>query len=320
MSDTISLAPALAGWWNAYPHRRVWTLRDRSGNWGALAPRTGEICSVSPADDAELPGLRAALRRGRLLGYRVARRAVVATDESYLKVLRPKRSEPVTSIHEWITDAQQDLTFPRVIGSDQGVIELAAVSGLSLHQLLRDTTHELAATVEHVSRGIAALHRIPAPSFLTVRKLDDPETWVKTVAIVEPRAAAALRSAMNTLPKVEARPTVVVHGDLHDKNVLISGENMGLIDLDGVGLGTPEDDVANLAVHLELRGLQAGCPRVGRSLSDRLVATYQGDRRLDPVRLDAVKRHTWFRLACIYRFRTASRALVPTLLRRAIER
>lgn len=320
MSDTISLPPVLAGWWNAYPHQRAWTLRDRSGSWGAFAPRTGEIRDVSPAEDAELPGLRTALHRGQLLGYRVGRRAVVATKDSYLKVLRPKRSQRVTSIHEWITDAQPTLIFPRILGADEGVIELAEVSGRSLHQQMRHSTRDLATTVEHVSRGIAALHRTPAPTSLPVRKLDDPESWLNTVAIVEPHAAAALRCALQALPTLQAVPTVVVHGDLHDKNVMISGESVGLIDLDGVGLGTPEDDIANLAVHLELRGLQAGCPLVGRALSDRLVSTYERERPLDAMRLDAVKRHTWFRLACIYHFRTASRPLVPTLLGRAIER
>ncbi|MDH4171791.1 MAG: hypothetical protein OEW42_19585, partial [Acidimicrobiia bacterium] len=140
---------------------------------------------------------------------------------------------------------------------------------------------------------------------------------------------------------LDQRAEVVVHGDLHDKNVFcdtprpadaaqltatplladaapLGGAGpLALIDLDGLGLGAPEDDVANLAVHLELRNLQARTGLPFGTRSGELYRSYQRTQPLDRERLEAVERHTWFRLACLYQYRVASRHLVPQLLRAA---
>ena len=121
------------------------------------------------------------------------------------------------------------------------------------------------------------------------------------------------------LPPVEVRAEVVVHGDLHDKNIFV--DRPGLIDLDGLGLGAPEDDLANLAVHLELRNLQAGTGLAPGARSEQLYRAHRQawtGRPLDPERLRQVEQHTWFRLACLSQYRAGSRRLVPRMLNAAL--
>ncbi len=292
----------------------VWTARcgDR---WGVLDPETGRVELVDPSTDRRLPGLAAALREGQLCGYRAGRRAIVAAPTSFIKVVRPERVDTLVRRHELLDSSEPSFAAPRVLGAaSDGRVELSVMAGQSLHQRIRtDPTRPLA----DVGAVIAALHRHAIPRWLPVRQPDDPKSWV-TVSRRRPTGhQATIERAATQLPELGARAEAVVHGDLHDKNIFCSPAHLSLIDLDGLALGAPEDDVGNLAVHLELRNLQA---RTGLAVGARTKSLYDGYGRVEPLdheRLRAVEAHTWFRLACLYQYRAASERLVPTLLRLA---
>lgn len=309
-------------WPTAYPrHRGVWTVKGPNGRWGALDPDTGVLRLVAPENDSKLPALRAALDAGALIGYRVGRRAVVATPHSYVKIVRPKRLDALVSVHRWFDRSFAAADTPTITRHDPGgAAELSTVEGTSLHRLLRSQADEptLSKPISDIAAALAALHAAPSSSDLPVRAIDDPQRWVDTVARVDPDARPSLAATARRLPSLLQGGSSVTHGDLHDKNVLHRQGRVGLIDLDGVGIGAAEDDVANLAVHLQLRALQGGqASSVGDRLARHLVDSYRSHRRLDRHRFDAATAHTWFRLACIYRFRAGSRRLVPELLERA---
>lgn len=314
----------LRRWPTAYPrHRGLWTLRGDADRWGSFDPDTGVAAPTAPADDPALPGLAEALGSGTLIGYRVGRRAIVATPDGFTKVLRPKRVEPIAATHRWLAAACPAVDTPAITAaSATGSIELSVVPGRSLHSTLRNPTSaaQLDRAIARIAAAIALLHATSPASHLPEKAVEKPSDWVETVACGEPRARSELFSIVARLPALEPAPTVVVHGDLHDKNIFHRPGGVGLIDLDGVGLGAPEDDVANLAVHLHLRALQAGHRSAeGRARANLLYRCYRQYRALDRRRIEAAERHTWFRLACIYRFRAASRHLVPELLRRSVD-
>lgn len=322
MTTTTPLGPDLATWPTTYPrHRGAWTLKAADGRWGALDPNTGTAVTVEPADDPDLPALPASLAAGPLIGYRVGRRAVIATGSSYLKVVRPKRLDALVSVHQWFNESFATADTPSVLRTDpDGAVELDTVAGTALHQLLRSNTPEpvLFAAIDDIAATVAALHSAPVPGHLPTRATDETERWLDTIARVDPDAARTFAPVASRLPILPVGELAVTHGDLHDKNVFHRRGRVGLIDLDSVGLGTAEGDVANLAVHLQLRALQADQPRVvGGRMATRLYESYQDHRTLDTTRLEAAEAHTWFRLACIYQFRVSSSHLVPELLDRA---
>jgi len=316
--------PAFMNQWpTAYLcHREHWTVAGPYGAWGALNPDDGTYEVVEPSADPELPALPAALQRGGLIGYRVGRRAIIGTASNFIKVVRPRRLERLVATHRSMAGSCSEVSFPEVIRSTRaGFLEITRVPGRSLHNLLRDPVANptVLDTLDDIGSALAALHSTTPPPALLPRKIDTPARWINLVCRAEPDAGPELIRVADCLPVLAPTGRTVVHGDLHDKNIFASTNNVALIDLDGVGLGTAEDDVANLGVHLQLRSLQAGQHHiVGDEHAERLYRAYQSLRTLDRKRLNAVERHTWFRLACIYRFRRTSRHLVPELLRRAI--
>lgn len=316
----LQLPAVTASWHRLHPRKRgAWTVQHRDGAWGRFDPETRTAALVDPRNDPDLPALGPALVRGRLVGYRLGRRAVVKTRDRYLKVVRPSRLTALLNAHAVMKGAETTIETPRVLTSGaSGVAGLSTVPGRSLHDIIRmgDAT---TTAVRAVARALAELHAIPPTADLPTRSPDETKHWTETVARLEPAVAESLGTIATGLPPVESSPTCVVHGDLHDKNILLDLDRVGLIDLDGLAMGAPEDDLANLAVHLRLRFLQAGEPDDhALRLMAALYETYDSERPLDSDRLERVERHTWFRLACLYRYRGSSRHRPETLLRLAL--
>lgn len=312
-------------WPIAYPHRtKAWTVRAGSA-WGSVTPETAVERPASPAADRKLPGLKPALGQGPLLSYRVGRRAVVRTTSGFVKVVRPRRVAAVVAACAAGSNLECAVRLPEVVSSnDDGRLALTVVPGRSLHELLRaHTDADLSAVLRAVAHGLADFHEAPPPTDLGRRRIDGAEPWVDIVARAEPEVGRELAdhaARLPTLPPVPPTRLTVVHTDLHDKNIFVDRDSVGLIDLDDLSVGVAEDDVANLGAHLRLRGLQAGAsPALGAARSRYLYRCYAERRTVSWARLEAVERHTFFRLACLYRYRHAGRPLVAELLRLAVD-
>ncbi len=314
--------PVTSMWLTAYlRHGGPWTLTNGAGRWGRYHPDTGVVATVDPSADEALPAIAPSLARGTLVGYRVGRRAVIATPTSYIKVVRPKRLDALVTNHYGLRGVVRRLEVPDIIDvNTDGAVELTPVGGTSLHRLLRrsPTGTALGPVVDEIAAGIATLHSAAPPPQSPRRTDDNPWRWVDTVGRADPDLGALLAKAAMVLPSLPVCDQTLTHGDLHDKNIFWRPRQVGLIDLDSMAAGVPEDDVANLSVHLQLRALQSARNLdTARRLAARLVGSYRQQRPLNQERVNAVAAHTWFRLAAIYQFRSCSRRLVPELLRRA---
>ena len=259
-----------------------------------------------------MPGLAPALDTGGVLvGYRVGRRAVVRHGPGWFKVVRPKRVGELVAVHEFAGDAVELATPTVLVAHDDGRVELSSVAGPSLNDVIRCEPGSVSSVLPSVAEALAVLHR--SPRFGPDRRPDPPSRSLRIVERGEPEVLGPFLAGAECLPPLDGGTPATVHGDLHDKNVMVSGRHVGLIDLDGLGWGVAEDDVANLAVHLELRALQLG---LATTWVRDLIAAYPSP--LDARRLEAARRHTWFRLAALYRFREPGRRLSDELYRRAL--
>ena len=226
------------------------------------------------ADDPALPGLRAALTPATVAGwlerddlpeiavltYRPTRRAVAMArwhDATvYLKVVRPRRAASLARRHRLL--AQSAVPAPAVLGEPQpGVVVLADAVGGSLAQALASGD---AAQVPTPASILAALDTLPDG----VLELTRRPSWVDRLDFHAAAAQGALptrahevadvvRRVEAVLAAVPASRTVPTHGDLNVANLFVrAGHPSSLIDVDSLGPGHREDDLATLLAHLSV--------------------------------------------------------------------
>lgn len=222
-------------------------------------------------DDPALPGLRSALtpsvvagwlgRSGvsiEVLAYRPMRRAVVAAHADgaavFVKVVRPRRVEDLLLRHELL--AGREVPAPDVLGTPEpGVVLLAAAPGRSLaHALASGDPAQLPAP-ESV---LAALSSLPDGA----RRLPRRPSWVDRLDFHAAAARSALPERAADVDRVEdgvtavlagvPRPeTVATHGDLNVANLFVDqGRPSAFIDVDSLGPGRRDDDLATLLAHM----------------------------------------------------------------------
>ena len=164
----------------------------------------------------------------------------------------------------------------------------------------------LGLAVEPAARALAKLHRcsltVPA-RYTATDELELLNGWVTVVSQVHPdmkagveEALARVRDAIGRCPSVEATLT---HRDFYEKQVLLNGNQIALIDFDTLCLADPAIDVGNFLAHLKLACLhhRGGTDRP----EEAFLATY--DRVHPPdfsARVAIYFTSSLLRLACLY--------------------
>ena len=281
--------------WPDGPSRLLVEFRDREG--AIVAGRWDGRLTLA-REDRRLPGLGALLARpgARLVGHRFGRRAVVALPDRFAKAVRPSRVERVVARARAAEGLADGFVVPRVRSVDPptGVVELAPIRGGPLR------AHDLGALRAALDR----LHAKPAPPGLpehdAAREAEVLRMWIARLEPWAPDLAAALGRAAElvvaSLLDGAGPADAPVHGDLHDGQVLVDGDRIGMLDFDALSRGEPARDLGNLLAHLELAGISAPAWD-----EDPRVAAYAAATRL--------------RLGCVHAFRPATRGLVWQLAR-----
>jgi aminoglycoside phosphotransferase (APT) family kinase protein len=321
-------------------------LENASGErtYGVYDSDTDGFRPVSPRDDPALGHAARWFELGDVVSYRVGRRATLrlhqnghegATSGSieYAKVVPAKKVAAVVqrtaAAHAARTRAPQG--FPSLAPlleqiPEDGVLVFAGLPGVSLHELLMEDRPRLDQALTLTGHALSVFHSTPAAGLkLPVHKRPiDPETYARMVAEHFPGRAEEYRSALERLCRVPrpsgSGPPRLVHGDLHDRNILIAGRDIGLIDLDLLHAGDPVEDVGNLTGHLMLRALQRGSSvRTGRTLVRKFLRPYLDTGiEMDARAISAVGASTLFRLSCLYLFRRRWQHVTGPLLQEAV--
>lgn len=334
--------------------------------WGEWDHETGEVTVSDPADDARLPGLREWVGRGELVAYRPGWRAVVRvaaddagdlgdeggarSDDRWVHVVRVPRTADVVDRHLALAAltrrSRGPVRVPDVLDVDAsvGVVVLGTVTGTPLRKLVGVPAAEdaLVAVGQAVAQladpaATASLGRARdgAPPRASVARR--PADWaaIAGAAVSDPEIAAELAAMVPLLLNDPGAGlgTVVLHGDLHDRNVFVHAPpppdglrlpsevvpQVGTVDLDGAGLGEPGRDIASLACHVVLRSMiDDGSAERGAELASLLLDAYAVAGAGVPVEvIRSWQARTYYRLACIHLFRRETQHLWRDLLERA---
>lgn len=257
-----------------------------------LAPACDPETVFGWLSDAE-PRLRGAAAVGvELLAYRPLRRAVlrasVDDEDFYLKVMRPGYDDRLAARLDLLGAA--DLTAPLVLRPHDGVLVIPSVPGVSLaHQLI--AWQDGSASLPTPADLIALLDRIPESALALPRRSSWSENIDFHAATARqhlPAEAARIDAVASVVTDVLAAgrhgPIVPTHGDFYEANIFVDGDTLRFIDIDSVGPGLREDDLACCLAHL------AVLPALDGSLYARIpevLAAWQAafEQEVDPIDL-----------------------------------
>lgn len=310
----------VAGQWLADP--------DRAAHVAARTPGAdvrGAVVLQPHGADRRLGPLAGLVRREEfeLVGHRPEKRAVLAGQDRFVKVLRPERLPAAASRARAV--AGMDIGAPEVLDVDpvRGLLVTRALPGRSLTDLLPTAQAEHACHL--AGTALARLHALPVPDHeqgtgagqeLTVhgpaQELAVVERWHRQVAQHVPgwQTEGLLSGPLSgplSVPQLPSLPPpsqrTLLHRDLHDGQLLVDGDRIGMIDCDLLAVGDPALDLANLLVHLELRGEQ-GLIRPGSvpGLRAALLDGYRPDAHVR-AHLPAYAEVARMRLRAVYALR-----------------
>ena len=280
----------------------VFDLGDHTQPWLNANGRSWTLIRIE--DDDQLPGRhllddeealstlvgRAGPLRTSVVTFRRSRRAVLRVESrgqeapTYVKLLNKKSYHKAMLAFSHAADSGLDcIAQPRLRSPELCALLFDEVEGAALHDRLwagERISYDL------IARGIRDLSHADSNSDLPVRDLTTERD----------SAVRSIRTATDFLPELEeliaplealAIPELptggVIHGDLHDKQIFLSGESVRLIDAESLANGSALIDATNLAEHLRLRGFQ-GCATAPKSAA-RLLTRLGLDADDEVVRL-----------------------------------
>ena len=320
-------APRADDWDCLYPKPKApWAARLADGRAALYDPHSSTLTPVLLRDDPIMSSHQDLVAQGRLLAHRAHGRAVFrlpGTPPTYVKIVAPKRSSDLDiRIHE--TDhlrAAHGIEFPRLLAADaaRGRFTFAELAGVPWHdELMRGdfTSHQ-----DLVASALARLHAIPASPNLPMAGRPTLDEVLGYVSAAAPSLRATFEKAAAKLPRAPSLTgNATLHGDLHDRNILIDDSTVRFLDPDSLRSGPREEDEGNLSAHVLLRALMIGesvVQATTRAVEFELRMAEPSDAARNRLLVD-FRRHSLFRIAAIHLFRKPWSYLVPALLDAAV--
>lgn len=288
--------------------------------------------SMTPAAEAGnqhgASGHSAGPRGTRLLGYKPLYRCVLRGGDSLTgdwiaKLYGGNRDVQAAETYAQLGEASDPgpVYIPRPDSHDRTrrTLRWQVSAGEPLMQALAaESRPEL---VRRAARVIAHLHgsqagwtrrHTPSDELATVAR------WARLASRVSPmlrgwldQALDSLRTSVEQLP---AGPYLPSHRDFYDKQLLMDGERIVLLDLDMACLAEPELDIGNFLAHLHLRELQGRLTGAG-PLSVEFTRHYWArGGTIEIERLEFYEACAHVRLACVYLVRPQWTGLAGQLL------
>ena len=221
-----------------------------------------------------------------VVAYRATERAVVRVRDGdgatvYVKAVRPQAVPALLERHAQLLAAELPVASILRADLDAGLVVLAELPGTTLRERIKRDLPGWPAPKELLALT-SRLRRVPATGLPAVSgRVRDALSHARMLETVVPELRARLQrleaAFEAALPAVDARSGVVIHGDLHEGQLVIDedGRISGLLDIDDLGVGDPLDDLATLVAHTRFRALVAGAAggRI-RAYSERLRSAF----------------------------------------------
>ncbi|HET6977076.1 MAG TPA: heparinase II/III family protein [Pyrinomonadaceae bacterium] len=171
---------------------------------------------------------------------------------AYAKIYAGDEGETIFNIYNYLNQKPRALSY----SIDHHLLLLEPVAGTPLNTVAVTEREE---AFRLLGIALKKLHRITPPDFLSRHRESTPESLLRTAETIgAARPDVSDRAQQLAEALIAAHQTnnskVLLHGDPHPKNVLLSGQQLSLLDLDQAALGSPMLDVASV-----IAGIQYDC-------------------------------------------------------------
>lgn len=223
---------------------------------------------------AVVPAVRTSRAPPRVLRYLPHRRAVLAYPAAGGgEVVGKLFARPGKAARAWdalvalhVLRHGGDPIVPAPVGrvADRGLLVMEHVAGAPVSDALRQMRSPARAlhASRAAARALARLHDLPAPELPDARsRVDDVRRLLDRLRYVASglvdRAEALLEPFAAALAPAPAR-TALVHGAYAPRQLLLDGDRIAIIDVDGVGPGDPAADVGYFMASLHDDAVASG--------------------------------------------------------------
>ncbi len=296
---------------------------------------TGErLVLLDPAADTALPFVRAQAggmldASESILAWRPGRRIVLREDGGIRKGYKKGRLALACERHrravQALAGAESAELFAPSIASEEPATESWLMSAVPGEPML--VCSSSVGSFARVGRGLRALAGAPVEGLTSHGPREEIEVLTRTArrgAVVHELptdfddALDELRQSIDAGMNLGSRvPSVLVHRDLHDGQLIRSDGRVAVLDFDLAAAGDAALDLGNLTAHLQLRALQRwrGATQAGaEACATALIEGYAPGSADAHARIRWYQASTFLRLALVYDLRPRWRHLTSTLI------
>ena len=158
--------------------------------------------------------------------------------------------------HRALGSLPDDILLQKRLGGSKSYDMLAFqwLSGPTLREALNAGS---AVSMEEVGMAVARLHAQNSPQVAPPADQaigEELDALAQTLSFLLPQLADDAQRIAEAIPKADTgakEAPGLVHGDLYDKQIVLSEDRVGLIDLDDARMGDPRRDLGLFIAHLE---------------------------------------------------------------------
>lgn len=288
--------------WPSKNHTLVFEDFDEQGRLRAgriLADGSKEYAEFSR--DKKLPEL--APSDATLLVHRYGKRAVVHHGEAITKYTRPGKAVDIARKSTIIRNACRNvgLGAAAVTATTDGSVTFSLLPGATLHTL--GDCYE--GWDEFFRLWPQLMHQeVDVPAFTAADEAATLRDWMAKARQFGrlPDIEAESESVIERLHQA-SDPSVLLHRDLYDKQLMWDGTTLSVLDLDTAARGEGALDIGNVLAHVYLRRMQGV---ISPEFAEYLINRLENFPGVSEHRLNTYFLSSALRLSCVYAFRPNS--------------
>ncbi|MDO5098327.1 MAG: phosphotransferase [Corynebacterium sp.] len=211
-----------------------------------------------------------------------------------------------------------------IVAQTESTVEYSLLSGKTLLELGDDSLPGWRKFAE-LWPSFARTPHVPLPSHGAAEERATLQHWLRQVESYQALTESVFDGLRGSVEKLATEllrtpdVSMLLHRDLHDKQLLWDGATISVLDLDTAAYGEAALDVGNLLAHVELRGYQGVYSSDTQSRITEELFSLAHNLNISDSRLRVYTQSARLRLCCVYAFRPSAKTFFDQWIYHTLE-